>query len=315
MIDLSLDEAQQEIVTAAADFLQEAAPLERLRAAGSEVVLHETLAQWGWFGAGVAETDGGLGLGPVEEALFYVEAGRRLLPPSVLATALAAALGPEEMRSEMQSGSRRAAMALAAADGRLYCFEREGASLLVALDGAGISFHRASDFAGEPVEAFDEALATEKGTVGSAPIHISAGSPRAELLVAALLAGCAAGAADLGIEYAKIREQFGQPIGAFQAIKHRCADMGVAAFAATSQVTMAAACQAEAAGQAELELAAAVQLAAKTARANAASAIQVHGGMGFTAECDAHRFLKRAHVLSRLLGDRRRFFAVLLAPA
>ena len=110
-----------------------------------------------------------------------------------------------------------------------------------------------------------------------------------------------------------MREQFGQPIGAFQAIKHRCADMGVAAFAASAQVTMAAACLAEHAPQTPTELAAAVRIAVKSAQANAAAAIQVHGGMGFTAECDAHRYLKRAHVLARLLGDPRRTAAALLA--
>jgi alkylation response protein AidB-like acyl-CoA dehydrogenase len=313
MIDLSLDDAQQEIVTAATDFLKEAAPLERLRGAASEIALHETLAQWGWFGAGVGEADGGFGLGPVEEALFYIEAGRLLLAPSVLATALAAASGPADLRADMQSGVQRAAMALSTANGSVYCFEREGAALLVMLCGAEVSFHRASDFAGEAVEGFDEALATEKGAMTAPALHVSADASRAALLIAALLAGCAAGAADLGIEYAKMREQFGQPIGAFQAIKHRCANMGVAAFAATSQVTMAAACLAEGAAQEQLELAAAIQLAVKLSRENAASAIQVHGGMGFTAECDAHRFLKRAHVLSRILGDRRSYEAALLA--
>ena len=91
--------------------------------------------------------------------------------------------------------------------------------------------------------------------------------------------------------------------------------MGVAAFAATAQVTMAAACLAENAPQGSTELAAAVRIAVRSAQANAAAVIQVHGGMGFTAECDAHRFFKRAHVLTRLLGDPRRISAALLASA
>ena len=313
MIDLSLDEGQQEIVTSAADFLREAAPVSRLRAPGADTALHRALAEWGWFHVGAAEADGGLGLGPVEEALLYVEAGRQLVAPSVLATALAAALGPDDLREAMRTGAARAIFALPAGADAVLALEREGAALIVVPGEADVRFFRASDFGGERVEGFDEALSTERGRIAAPALLTVEASARATLLLAALLAGNAAGAAESAIAYAKVREQFGQPIGAFQAIKHRCADMGVAAFAASAQVTMAAACLAEHAPQTPTELAAAVRIAVKSAQANAAAAIQVHGGMGFTAECDAHRYLKRAHVLARLLGDPRRTAAALLA--
>ena len=90
------------------------------------------------------------------------------------------------------------------------------------------------------------------------------------------------------------------------------ADMGVAAFAAEAQVILAAATLAEDASAARLELAGAAVQAIKAARANGTGAIQVHGGMGFTAECHAHRLLKRGHVITRLIGGERRFAETLL---
>ena len=216
MIDLSLDEGQQEIVASATDFLREAAPLSRLREPGGDAALHATLAAWGWFDIGVAEADGGLGLGPVEEALLYVEAGRQLVAPSVLATALAAALGPEDVRAAMRGGQDRAAIALSAGEGAVIALERQGAALIVVPGEGDLYFFRAGHFAGESVDGFDEALPTERGRIAAPPLLTLDAPARVTLLLAALLAGNAAGAADSAIAYAQVREQFGQPIGAFQ---------------------------------------------------------------------------------------------------
>jgi len=136
-------------------------------------------------------------------------------------------------------------------------------------------------------------------------------------MVAAMLVGIAEATRDLSAEHAKTRVQFGRPIGVHQAIKHRCADMAVRAEAAGSQMLLAALCVESGRADATFQAAAAKVVATDAAVANAASTIQVHGGMGFTSEHDAHLFLERAHVLDHLLGDRRQHLARLveLPPA
>ena len=118
--------------------------------------------------------------------------------------------------------------------------------------------------------------------------------------------------------YAKERHQFGQPIGAFQAVKHICADMLVRAEVARAAVQAAAcladapdvaAAEAEAAGCTAAEMVdravmGAKLLADEAALANARAAIQVHGGMGFTWEVPLHLHLKRARVLATSFGTR-----------
>jgi alkylation response protein AidB-like acyl-CoA dehydrogenase len=106
-------------------------------------------------------------------------------------------------------------------------------------------------------------------------------------------------------EHAITRKQFGRPIGVNQAIKHTCANMAVATEAARSQLFYAAASvEAQRADAAE-QVSIARVIASDAAIANAQSNIQVHGGMGYTAEHDAHLFVKRARALAPLLGGRR----------
>ena len=136
------------------------------------------------------------------------------------------------------------------------------------------------------------------------------------LLTAALQVGHAAEALDLAVAYAKERQQFGTPIGTFQAIKHMCADMLVRAEVARAAVH-AAACLADQPDVVDAEAAAAgctpgqlvdravggaKLLADEAAIGNARSAIQVHGGMGFTWEVPLHLHLKRARVHATTFG-------------
>jgi alkylation response protein AidB-like acyl-CoA dehydrogenase len=124
------------------------------------------------------------------------------------------------------------------------------------------------------------------------------------IALAAEQVGVAQRALDLAVAYAKERVQFGRPIGSFQAIKHKCADMMVKVEAARSAVYWAGAVAAEP-GAAELALAAS---AAKAAASDAAffvagSALQIFGGVGFTAEYDIQLYFKRARASAALLGD------------
>jgi len=123
------------------------------------------------------------------------------------------------------------------------------------------------------------------------------------VLSAALLVGMAAATADTAVAYAKVRRQFDRPIGAFQAVKHLCADMLVRTETARAAVHAAAVTvdQPEV-GDAVRAAGGAALLAADAAVANAKTAIQVHGGMGFTWEVPAHLYLVRARVVAQQLG-------------
>ena len=301
MIDLGFDEDQKQMDEGAAGLLAEHAPVARLRPSGSASDPHAALAGWGWFGVGLPEERGGLGLGIAGETLLALQAGRHLLSPGVLATTLAVSCAPEGMVDGLLSGETRAALALAQGD-TVMAFDVEGASVIVGVAEDATWLAPANAWIGEHIAGFDETVATGKGTVASAARIASEPAGRASLLIAANLAGMARAACDLAVDYARVREQFGQPIGAFQAVKHICADMAMRAYAAEAQVKMAAAAAADAPEAAPFQVQAAALTALRAARSNAEDAIQVHGGIGFTAECEAHFYLKRAHLLGRVLG-------------
>jgi alkylation response protein AidB-like acyl-CoA dehydrogenase len=110
-------------------------------------------------------------------------------------------------------------------------------------------------------------------------------------------------ALDMAVEYAKIRHQFGRPIGSFQAIKHRCADLLLEVESLRSAVSYAAAAVTE--GSTEVPMLAALLKAygSEVYSRVAAENIQIHGGIGFTWEHDAHLYLKRAKASELFLGD------------
>jgi alkylation response protein AidB-like acyl-CoA dehydrogenase len=126
---------------------------------------------------------------------------------------------------------------------------------------------------------------------------------RARIALAAEQLGGAQRCLDMCVDYAKTRVQFGRLIGSFQAVKHRCADLLVRVESARSAVYWAAWCAAV--DDAELALAAplAHAVATETYLQAASDAIQIHGGIGFTWEHDAHLHLKRARAAATLLGD------------
>ena len=124
-------------------------------------------------------------------------------------------------------------------------------------------------------------------------------------LSAALELGLAEAATDLAVAYAKERHQFGRPIGAFQALKHLMADMFVRAELARSAVYAAGVTLDDpSVGSVTRAVASAKVTAGEAALGNAKTCIQVHGGMGYTWEIDAHLLLKRAYVLEASFGTR-----------
>jgi alkylation response protein AidB-like acyl-CoA dehydrogenase len=111
---------------------------------------------------------------------------------------------------------------------------------------------------------------------------------------------------EMSVEYAKVRQQFGKPIGSFQAVKHRCADMAVRAEVARSATIYATVSLRDGMSDAAFHASVAKILCANAYLQNSADNVQNHGGMGFTWECDAHLFVKRARGFDQTLGGRTR---------
>jgi alkylation response protein AidB-like acyl-CoA dehydrogenase len=141
------------------------------------------------------------------------------------------------------------------------------------------------------------------GQPGGAGSLLEALLRRAAVCASAEMLGAARRCLDMSVEYAKVREQFGQPIGSFQAIRHRCADMLMAAENAHAAVYYAA--WALDAGAEDAGVAASICKAyvSDATRQVCGDAIQVHGGIGFTWEYDLHLYFKRAKALEPLFGD------------
>ena len=125
----------------------------------------------------------------------------------------------------------------------------------------------------------------------------------AAIALAAEQLGGAQRALDMAVEYAKIRHQFGRPIGSFQAIKHRCADLLLEVESLRSAVGYAAAAVAESPAEVPVIASLVKAYASETYFHVAAENIQIHGGIGFTWEHDAHLYFKRAKSSELFLGD------------
>ena len=125
----------------------------------------------------------------------------------------------------------------------------------------------------------------------------------AAVALAAEQLGGAQRALDMAVAYAKIRHQFGRPIGSFQAIKHRCADLLLEVESLRSAVGYAAAAVAEDSAEVPVVASLVKALASDTYFHVAAENIQIHGGIGFTWEHDAHLYFKRAKASELFLGD------------
>lgn len=319
-MDLLPNEDQKYIAEAASTFLEDRLPVSRIRHQridGAQEV--RAAAEMGWLGATVSEALGGLGLSVADELLIYLEAGKRLISPTVLATTIAAELaadnGLDELVAHIVAG-KVAAFAheiteIGAANGgkSFLLIDGQEAELAVVWTACGLQLRRlASGDTRTPAVCIDTSLAAERLEFADAAMvaradNASPVADRARILSAAMLVGMAQACLAMAAEYAKTREQFGKPIGSFQAIKHKCADMVVSAESALAQTIFAAAAATEKQQRVNFLTAAAKAIASRAAMQNARQNIQIHGGMGYTEECDAHWYLKRAHVMNQLGGS------------
>jgi alkylation response protein AidB-like acyl-CoA dehydrogenase len=258
-------------------------PMERVRA-GFDAETWKELAAAGVF------TLGELG-GLADAAVVFEELGRALVPGPLVWGYLAG-------RDDVVSGGVSDA-ALAYPDDVAVVHAMVG-DRVHAIPAASVQW-TAVDHPLDPLTPLGRVTAVGEG-VDVAPA--SDWQRRGAVLVAAQLAGMAGATSDMAVAYAKERQQFDKPIGAFQAVKHICADMQVRAEVARAVVDAAAVTFDDpGVGDVDRAVAAAKVVAGDAAVANAKACIQVHGGMGFTWEVDAHLYLKRAWVLDRLFGS------------
>ncbi|TDC81010.1 acyl-CoA dehydrogenase [Actinomadura sp. 7K507] len=276
----------------------------------------------GLLGLHLPEEHGGGGAGLQELVVVAEELGRAAAPgpllPTMIASAAIAASGDGEQRARLlpglASGETPAALGV---DGSVTV--RDGtasgdagvvlggglAELLVLAAGDDMIVVRAGA-AGVAVEVpgnLDPSRrsarvrldgVTAEAVLGGARAHATA---IARTLASAEAVGGALECVETSTEYAKVRQQFGRPIATFQAVKHHCANMLVAAELGTAAVWDAARAASGPSDQFELAAAVAGALAIRAFTGNAGLNIQVHGGIGFTWEHDAHLLLRRAATL------------------
>lgn len=291
----------------------------------------DDLAGLGWLGLHVEEAHGGEGFGLGELAVVLEELGHACAPgpflPTVLTSALIQSHGSADQKARwlpgLVDGSRCGAVAFSS--GALTGAGPQASGALRPVLGGGLAdvvlapvridgdevwyLVEMGDLDLTPLPSLDSTRRVAVVEADGAPLPSADRVPGLrrpqveELVVTLVAAECVGGAAwclDTAADYAKVREQFGRPIGQFQAVKHRCADM----LLSIEQARAAAWDAAREADQHEFALAAAVAGAlAPEAYADAAKdCIQVLGGIGFTWEHDAHLHLKRAMSVRALTG-------------
>lgn len=328
MIDLQPSAEQQQIIDSVAAMLADRFPLNRLRdrsgaATPSAEANHDAqnwllIGEQGVFGLGQREDQGGVGYGIVEEVLVAREFGRFLVTPSIIATMLAAHLAQDAGRVELAAQIRAGAVPVAQAIALASAATLDGGAFRI-LDGFGsnwtlvsgkgaIALVPATAWADRhALPAIDPTVTLESAELAQNADCFVSGNPELELrhrlLASAYLVGIAEAALADSIGYVTVREQFGQPIGAFQAIKHRCADMLARASAAWNLTLFAALCSDDRSADANFQCLAAKIIAGDAASRNAATNLQNHGGIGFTREHNAHLFVKRAHMFDLIGGS------------
>ena len=283
-MDFTFTDEQLELKRQARAWLSERYPLDR-DWDGVQDNRWSELAELGWLGVSVAEEDGGVGLGFVEEAILLEELGYAHYPGPYLATVgfALAALGPED-RAAVAAGKVKWSVEVAGLTPWLGSVDK-----VVDMEGL------AQDARGEELPTVDPSrpvgrLEHTNGTPLPGPRDI----PRARTAMAAEAVGVAQRVLELGIEHASTRKQFGKPIGVYQAVSHQLANTYADVELARSLVYWAAWCVAEDDEQAPIAAGAAKAFAAEAAVAACERSIQVHGGTGFTWEHPLHRFYKRA---------------------
>jgi alkylation response protein AidB-like acyl-CoA dehydrogenase len=306
---------QRAIKETARDLLAKRFKLERLRElAESKTYADDAwseVSELGWPGIFIDEEHGGQGLGVLELVILLEELGYVLAPVPFLSNAAAGLIlqdaGATDRLAGVASGEQRGTVGVVK-DGRAALVpDAEEADFIVLLDGTEATLIDRGDAQVEAIDAIDPTrrYASVTANGGESLGDVSRGRDLIALAVAAELVGISQRVLEMAVEYAKDRKQFDRPIGAYQAVSHACADMLKQVEGSRSLVYYAG--WAADAAPDEFSLAASMAKAyASDAGWNvSASALQVHGGIGFTWEHDLHWFLKRAKTDGVLYGSAR----------
>jgi alkylation response protein AidB-like acyl-CoA dehydrogenase len=298
-VDFSFTDEQEQLRREARTFLADRYPFERVAELadsdeGWDPASWKELAELGWIGVSAPEDAGGAGLGFLEEAVLFEELGRALYPGPYFSTvALALPELPAELARSVVSGETRWSASL---DGSLVPDLALVDRVLVAREGKLV----AVPAEGETLETMDSTrrLGRLADELDGEEIGDASALERMRVRAFAALAmesvGIAQRALELGVEHAKTREQFGKPIGIYQAVSHKLADSYALTELARSLAYWAAWAVAEGDDEAAVAAAAAKAYASDVAVTVCEYSIQAHGGIGFTWEHPLHRYYKRA---------------------
>ena len=316
-MDFELSDDQRALQDAATALLDDLASPERVRAAakedrGYDAVLWKAMVDQGWMGVEVAETSGGLGLGTVEAAVLAEQVGRHVAPApfveSVLALGALARGGADDWVERLLGGEAIGCVAWRSDAPTPYAPVADVAVVLHDDEVVAVDLRSGPTPTREPAMDLTRPLgwldltgrdATPLGGPDAARQLLDRGAAA----YSATLLGGAQRVLELAVGYAKERVQFGKPIGSFQAVKHRCADMLVDVEGMRSMAYWAAWCLSAGDDEAAVAASSAKVWCSDAAKRVMASGLQVHGGIGFTWEHDLHLFLKRSQLDQIAFGD------------
>jgi alkylation response protein AidB-like acyl-CoA dehydrogenase len=318
-MDFGLSEDQREIQRTARALLSERARPERVREHAEvgrfDDGLWRELCELGWPGIAISESQGGQGLGLVELSILCEELGRTVAPvpllPTVLASTVIEQAGSEEQHARwlpgLASGELIGVLGTAREGVAELVVGASAAQLLVLVEDGAARVLTAEQVEVEPVDSIDPTRPTARvhaaqDTGEALAGDVAGGMDRALVAIASELVGVCDRALAMTVAYVKERKQFGVPVGSYQAVSHRCAQMLLDTEKARA-TTAFAAWAADADPGRLAEAAAMAKAAASDAGVEVtASAIQAHGGIGFTWEADVHWLYKRALIDASLLG-------------
>jgi alkylation response protein AidB-like acyl-CoA dehydrogenase len=295
---------------------------DELRSVAGDLLAKDRAVEWpslvdaGWVGLEVPEEFGGAGATFAEVAVICEEMGRAASANSYLGSAVLAvgtlkALQPSDTRDLLLTDVASGAVRLTVALEPEFVPDAEGADRILVIANGGVA-EPAMTVTRQPVLDETRRLASVRADTDAAEVLRFDGDPdavvqrlldRAAVAVACDSLGICEAMLSATVGYAKVRQQFGRPIGSFQAVKHACADMLVSV--AVSRQLVAAAVQAIADNRPDAGVAAAMakSYVGSAAVDVAGKAMQLHGGIGYTWESGIHVYLKRAALNRSLFGS------------
>jgi alkylation response protein AidB-like acyl-CoA dehydrogenase len=334
-VNFDFTDDQQAIKRTASEMLAARFKPERVRELAEAGELDDgawkEMSELGWAGIFIDEDHGGQGLGVVELVILMEELGYALAPVPFLSNAAAGLAlqfaGSDEQKERwlpgIASGEARGTVGMVRDGEARLVPDADSAEVIVLIGSDGsTSVVSASDAEIEPLETMDRTRRFARVRAeGGEPLagDCFAAGDRIATALSAETVGVAQKAMEMAVEYARDRKQFGRPIGSYQAVSHRCAQMLLEVEGARSASYYAAWC-----ADSEPDSLAAASSMAKAYSSDAGwrvcgSSLQVHGGIGFTWEHDLHFYLKRAKTNAILYGSasehRERLAELTLQPA